>query len=115
MTASPNKRGKPEEKEADAMPMREHKIVSQERAREEMGEESLNGRVKGARHGCPRWNRVTLTFAKEKRNHLSVRALEHRRLLRSHVSSRVRLVSLDRNLGSISRLGKLDTCWETHN
>lgn len=56
--------------------MRKHKIVSRERAREEMGEESLNDRVKGARHGCPRWNCVTLTFAKEKKDLLSVRTSE---------------------------------------
>jgi len=47
--------------------MRKHKI-SRERAREEMGEESLNGRVKGARHGCSRRNCVTLMFAKEKKD-----------------------------------------------
>jgi len=68
--------------------MREHKIVSRKRAREEMGEESLNGRVKDARHGCPR---VTLMFVKEKRD-LFTRS-ERRRLLRSHVSSRVPLLS----------------------
>lgn len=75
MTASPNERREPKEKEADATAMREHKIVCRKRACEEMGEESLNGRVKDARHGCPRRNRVTLMFVKEKRDHVSVRAV----------------------------------------
>jgi len=44
--------------------MREHKIVSPKRAREEVGEESLNGHVKGSRHGCSRRNRVTSIFSK---------------------------------------------------
>lgn len=74
--------------------MREHKIVTPKRAREEVGEESLNGRVKGARHGCPRRNRVTSMFAEGKRALLFV--LKHWRLLAvlTRVMSKILLLIL---------------------
>ena len=77
--------------------MRKHKIVSRERAREEMGEESLNGRVKGARHGCPRRNCVTLMFAKEKKDLLSIRTSEV--VTFAHFNYTVPLVACSTNLG----------------